>query len=225
MALPRCNETTRSPPKTKVGDLFTNTDGDTGVVVKYHNSRKVEVVFIDTMYETTACAINIREGKVKDKLKPSVHGVGFIGDGKFNSKYVSYPSWISMLERCYDFKFQQRSPTYIGCTVCEEWHNFQNYTEWYNKAHPSDGNKYQLDKDIRVSGNKIYSPDTCIFVTASENLINAFAKDYTFIDPDGKLVEIYNLSSFCRSNGLHQGSMSRVSRGRLKQHKGWTNTN
>jgi len=29
---------------------------------------------------------------------------------------------------------------------------------------------YQLDKDIKVQGNKLYSPDTCLFVTQEQNL-------------------------------------------------------
>ncbi len=57
--------------------------------------------------------------------------------------------------------YQRRNPTYIGVTVCEEWKDFRTFEKWMLKQ------KYEgmvLDKDIRVKGNKIYSPETCIFV-------------------------------------------------------------
>lgn len=222
MALLYDNKSIESHPKTKVGDLFTSNSGDVGLVVEYYNSRNVVVVFIDTMYETTTSAINIRSGAIKDRLKPSVHGVGFIGDGDFNSTHPAYPTWAGMISRCYYLKYQQKFPTYIGCTVCEEWCNFQNYARWYDKNCPNDGNKYQLDKDIKFSGNKIYSPDTCSFVSGAANTIKALAKNYIFTSPEGQLVEVYNLASFCRSRGLHPSHMARVSRGSNKQHKGWT---
>jgi hypothetical protein len=70
-----------------------------------------------------------------------------------------------MIKRCYSTKCLERDYTYKNCSVCEEWHNFQNFAKWY------DENYYQvpreqmnLDKDILHKGNKIYSPDNCVFV-------------------------------------------------------------
>ena len=38
-----------------------------------------------------------------------------------------YRRWINMLERCYSEKFQEKNPTYRGCSVCEEWLTFSNF--------------------------------------------------------------------------------------------------
>ena len=38
------------------------------------------------------------------------------------------------------------------------------YNEWLTDR------DYQLDKDIKISGSKIYSRDTCMFVTRKENM-------------------------------------------------------
>ena len=47
------------------------------------------------------------------------------------------------------------------------------------------------------------------------------AKKYKFINPNGDLVEIVNLSKFCRENNLNQGLMSSVARGYRSHHKNW----
>ena len=85
----------------------------------------------------------------------------------------SYDAWKSMLRRCYSDKCKKDWPTYRYCTVCEEWLVFSNFDRWFLQNY-KDG--FQLDKDILVAGNKLYSPETCLlvpqwlnsFVTGSE---------------------------------------------------------
>ena len=71
--------------------------------------------------------------------------------------------------------------SYKGVEVCEEWYNFQNFAEWcetqkFLNAKDVKGKSYQLDKDILVKGNKIYSPDTCCFVPPEINSLFINAK-------------------------------------------------
>jgi len=108
---------------------------------------------------------------MKDKFKPSVCGVGFIGEGSHTSRINgdlnrTYTVWNSMIVRCYSDLYQKRRPAYIGCTVCPEWHDFQVFGDWFVLNYV-DG--FQLDKDILKQGNRIYSPDTCIFVSSQVN--------------------------------------------------------
>ena len=75
-----------------------------------------------------------------------------------------------MLERCYDSKFHEKRPTYVDCEVYEEWLNFQEYGQWFDdNYYEIKGERMHLDKDILVKHNKIYSPDTCIFVPQTIN--------------------------------------------------------
>jgi hypothetical protein len=61
-------------------------------------------------------------------------------------------------------------PTYKGCTVDESWHNFQNFAAWYDKNfYEIDGERMELEKDILIKGNKVYSPETCVFAPHSIN--------------------------------------------------------
>ena len=48
-------------------------------IVKYNDSKDVEILFINTGYEATVELGHIRNGYVKDPYAPSVCGVGITG--------------------------------------------------------------------------------------------------------------------------------------------------
>lgn len=108
------------------------------------------------------------------RSKRLVCGVGINDSDHQTSKIVSgkvvtcpfYRKWKKMIERCYSEKWQEKCPTYKGCSVCSEWLTFSNFREWMDRQN---WNGNHLDKDIILSGNKIYSPDTCIFIPQAIN--------------------------------------------------------
>ena len=83
----------------------------------------------------------------------------------------AYNCWFNMFTRCYDNEHRTKSHIrYIGCTVCDEWHNYQNFAKWFNENYYESTNEnIEIDKDILIKGNKIYSPQTCCFVPESIN--------------------------------------------------------
>lgn len=152
--------------KIKVGDRFESNKYGWIEVIEYNNAVDITVKFDKTEYVTNAHGSSIRKGKVKDKLHPSVYGVGFLGVGGnygwFEGKHTKeYDCWQAMLKRCYSEKKQERCPTYRGCSVCKDWHNFQVFASYYETNHKEG---YHLDKDLLFKGNKVYSPETCVFV-------------------------------------------------------------
>jgi len=82
-----------------------------------------------------------------------------------------YRAWENMLERCYSAKYHERFPTYRGCSVSEEWITFSNFRAWMECQ---DFEGMHLDKDILFEGNKVYSKETCVFVTS---MVNTFTLD------------------------------------------------
>lgn len=82
-----------------------------------------------------------------------------------------YTRWFCMLKRCYDVNFQNRRPSYFGCTVCDEWLTFSNFKKWMETQ---DWQGKELDKDILFQGNKVYSPESCVFV---DRVTNSFFND------------------------------------------------
>lgn len=108
-----------------------------------------------------------------------LHGVG-LNDADYavcpreNGKIVwckFYRVWSSMLWRCYSKTKDVNSPTYKGVQVCEEWLRFSNFKAWMEKQ---DWEGKELDKDLLIEDNKIYSPSTCVFVT---HKVNGFITD------------------------------------------------
>tara|TARA_R110001632_G_scaffold166585_1_gene285028 strand:- start:1076 stop:1714 length:639 start_codon:yes stop_codon:yes gene_type:complete len=204
--------------------IYTSNNCGKFKIVNYISAKNVKIRFVDTGQLMTASAGDILRGKVKDRSKPTVYGVGFIGVGGYKSiingsRSRSYNIWVSMIQRCYSKKCQATNPTYKDCSVCDDWLDFQVFAKWFDDNYV-DG--YHLDKDIKNKGNKIYSPENCLFVSQNENTAFAFAKHYKFISPKGEAVSIYNMRKFCRDNGVTASRMNAVHRGNEKQHKGWT---
>lgn len=161
------------PSDIKIGSKHETNSSGTLTVLDVIDSYDIKVKFDKTGYETTVSAGNIRKGSVKDKNKPVVCGVGFIGDGKFfatkkGKRDPAYRAWTNMLFRCFSDDYKSRQPTYMKCTVDESWLSYQVFAKWFYENNK--GEKYQLDKDLIIHGNKHYSPETCALVPQWLNL-------------------------------------------------------
>jgi len=205
-------------------EIYESNNSGAFIIIDRDGYERVTVQFTKTGYTTVTTNQNVQKGQVKDKLRPSVYGVGFVGVGHYTPRVngnisKSYQTWISMLERCYSHLQSLNNPTYEGCTVCSDWHNFQIFAEWFNSNYIEG---YHLDKDIKIKGNKMYSPFSCMFVSEQENVEEAHAKSYSLISPAGDVVSVYNMSKHCREHGLSTGHMSSVVNGNRQSHKGWT---
>ena len=174
----------------RVGYKFTTNSGWNGEVIEWNDAFNVKVKWQDGSESTTSWA-DITGGSIKPLLQPSVSGVGYIGEGRFiprsykklspGEEYapdMAYSYWMRMITRCYSEKEQSKPScrAYIGCTVSEEWHNFQNFAEWcvanqYCGKLDHKGKLWHLDKDILMEGNRVYQPECCTFVP---NVINSF---------------------------------------------------
>ena len=144
-------------------------------IVKYNDARNVEIQFVNTGFETSAQLTNLRNGNVKDRLTPSVYGVGELGT-KYPTKVngvltKEYDLWHSMLRRCYSDSSKKKRPTYEGCKCSENFESFEYFYEWCNKQIGFGNEGWQLDKDLLTKGNKVYSEDSCIFIPNEINLL------------------------------------------------------
>lgn len=151
-----------------------NTLGSLMIVDAYYGSTEVWVRF--SQGNVVRCSWQqFQKGNVKNPYDKSVFGIGYLGEGNYKSNNGNglteqYKAWVAMLMRCYSLKFHEKNPSYIGCTVDERWHNFQTFAKWYDENHYTiPGQKIDLDKDILVKGNKVYSPEACIFTPSAIN--------------------------------------------------------
>lgn len=106
---------------------------------------------------------------------------GFITDiqcSKNGIHFKSYKVWKSMIERCYN-KNNHAYKHYgeKGVTICNEWNLYSNFKKWFDKNYIEG---FQIDKDF--AGGKLYSPETCIFISAKENAREARSRqDYSYL--------------------------------------------
>lgn len=118
-----------------------------------------------------------KKGKIKCPYEKRVFNIGYLGEGRYNASINGkltkcYKIWQHMLARCYDSKYIEKYPTYKDCIVHDSWHNFQNFAGWFEKNfYQIEGERICLDKDILCKGNKMYSPDTCVFVPSRINTL------------------------------------------------------
>lgn len=132
--------------------------GTKTTIIQYENNKKVLVEFDDNYkYQYYTSYMNFKNGKLTNPFEcRNENGIGFIGVGKYNSKEhkLAYYKWSSNLQRCLKTDYANESlKSYEGCTICEDWLNFQHFAEWFYENYYDCDEPICVDKDILVHGN------------------------------------------------------------------------
>lgn len=134
-------------------------------------------------------------------------GVGIVGN-KYQSRINyeitrEYALWSFILYRCYQDK---RALSYKDVIVCDEWLYYENFYEWlhsqenFDKWISSERKSWDIDKDILVKGNKIYSPETCCLVPKRVNELFIKRTDYRGNLPIGVIWSKNKFIAQCHNN-------------------------
>lgn len=181
-------------------------------IIEYRNYSDIDVEFLDDnkYIKRHVTFGSFKRGEVKNPYDKIVFGVGYIGEGnnltKIDGKISKiYLIWYEIIERCYGNK--EKYPSYYGIsTVCEEWHCFHRFADWYeNNKYECEG-RLHIDKDILFPGNKLYSPNTCLLIPQRINML--------FVNKSNKwkLPNGINKTSTCKFtstyNGCHLGTFN-----------------
>ena len=157
---------------------YTNKQGLNYKIVHYNTYYDITILF-DSGYIKSATMKEVKRNAIKDKLSPSVYGVGIVGiryNTKVDGKHTTeYGTWKNMLRRCYSEKGRHKFQSYDDCIVSENFKKYSYFYEWVNKQVGFNtvddmGNIFQLDKDLLSKGNKIYSETTCVFLPLEINI-------------------------------------------------------
>lgn len=154
-----------------VGKTFTSNKCGDFIVIEYKDYDNVVVKFTATGSVVTTQLYHIKDGSIKDRMFPSVCGVGIVGEkyplenGKQSKEYTV---WVGMLDRCYSTTNNTRK-TYEGCEVASSFRYLPFFKDWCHNQVGFGEKGFALDKDILVKGNKVYSPETCCFVPQEIN--------------------------------------------------------
>lgn len=106
-----------------------------------------------------------------------------------------YQVWSGMINRCYG---KRDLSHYNGCSVTTDWLTFSNFKMWMESQ---DWEGKALDKDLIVPDNKVYSPETCVFITQEVNNFILDRKNCRGEHPIG----VY----FIQRSGKYKSSISR----------------
>ena len=162
-------------PEDRIGQKSVNCEGYEMEIIKYYSSTNISVRFSDGNIIDNVEYGTFKSGSVSNPYHKTAVNVGYFGVGKYKAKISgkmtkSYNTWRGMLDRCYNEKIREQFPTYKDVTVCDEWHNFQNFAQWYeDNYNPEYMKDWHLDKDIICKECKTYSPETCAFVPKEIN--------------------------------------------------------
>ena len=161
----------------KTGEERVMNNGEIAKIIEYKKWDDIDVLFIETGYISYSQQYsNFKKGALKDPYLKTIKGVACVGETSTtdeNGKVLkSREVWGDMIKRCYDEKQLKRRPSYMGVTVCDEWLCYANFKEWYDEnIYEIKDERIHLDKDILIKGNKVYSPETCIFVPQRINVL------------------------------------------------------
>lgn len=168
-----CNYKRKKTPL--LGDELITDGGYKYKIIEFIDKDKIKIQFQDeSKYIKIVSSRFIRSGRIESPFFKNVYGAGYYG-GEFKSgelNNICYNHWHKMIERCYNKQAENKYINYNNCTVSEEWLNYYNFCDWFEENYyilENDVDRMNLDKDILIKGNKIYSPNTCVFVPARIN--------------------------------------------------------
>ena len=158
-----------------VGKICKSLNSGDFKIVKYNNSKNVEIQFLKTGYETLVQLGDIKNGLIKDPYSPSVYSVGITGTkyppsiNGVNTK--EYALWKHMLRRCYSNTYKKKYTTYEGCEASENFKSYEYFYEWCHRQVGFGVDGFEIDKDLLIKGNKVYSENTCVFLPQEINKV------------------------------------------------------
>lgn len=157
----------------RIGETKCNIHGDLMRIVEYNTNKDIIVEFQDDYKARVHTRYKFfSDGTVRNPYGKNMYGVAIVGN-KYSSHTKEYEVWNNILVRCFDEKYKEKYPTYQNVTCCEEWLLFENFYEWLH-SQPNfekwlNGKRWDVDKDIIIKGNKVYSPDNCCLVPNNVN--------------------------------------------------------
>ena len=215
----------------KVGEIYNTKNYGKCIVIKRGEQQGQYLVkFLNTNGIGAFWAKHIKTGSIRDPYAYKVAGVGYTGDIPTTGEHSPYYSiWHDMMHRCYDPN-NKRAHAYRNVYVTDEWRVFEHFYNDCKKLPGYDHDKIAkgelvIDKDSkqRFALVKVYSPDTCVWLTKHENNQMQDGQQRRFIatSPTGEKFEDYNITDFARNHDLSRRNISAVLHGRNKTTQGW----
>ena len=157
------------------GSVFKTKNYGDVVVLEYNNARDVTIKFLNTGNVRKIATSELKKGEIRDNEAFPVYKVGVMDipnelkRGQPNPR--EYSIWNGVRQRCYNENIRHLTPSYQEAEMSENFKRYSYFKDWCNKQIGFDQDGWQLDKDILIKGNKIYSEDNCCFVPPEINTL------------------------------------------------------
>ncbi len=146
--------------------------------IEYRGANDITVQFDESGYEVNTTWATFNKGSISSPYDKTVYGKAWLGEGKYKTfddgeATYAYKLFWNMHKRCNSTSYQNVQPTYVGCSVCDEWNDFQVFADWVSQNFydiPHDC-RIELDKNVLDANNKVYCPEKCRFIPKPLNLI------------------------------------------------------
>ena len=141
------------------GYQFITLDNHIATIINYIDSKHIIIKFnngLEVNYTTK------RLSDIHNHRMPQVKSYNI-------DNQKCYRLWSTLINRA--VYHSNGHKIYKETSICDEWRVYDNFKKWYEENYytlPS-GESVQLDKDILVKHNTVYSPSTCIFVPQTIN--------------------------------------------------------
>lgn len=157
----------------RLGETKLNNQGCKMKIIAYYDADNVLIEFQDEYKAQVYSSYrHFKNGNVKNPYHPSARNVGIVGNKypcSINRKVTKeYEAWQNIIIRCYNEKYKEKNLTYKEVICCSEWLLYENFYDWLHSQENFEkwlsGDRWAVDKDILIKGNKIYSSESCCLV-------------------------------------------------------------
>ena len=156
------------------GSVFKTKNYGDVVVLDYYNARDVTIKFLNTGNVRKTGTSELKKGEIRDNEAFPVYSVGIMDVPNEARRNVPIPKeysiWNGVRQRCYNENIRHLTPSYQEVEMSENFKRYSYFKEWCHNQIGFDQDGWQLDKDILIKGNKVYSEYTCCFVPQEINV-------------------------------------------------------
>ena len=157
------------------GSVFKTKNYGDVVVLDYYNARDVTIKFLNTGNVRKTGTSELKKGEIRDNEAFPVYIVGIMDVPNEARRNVPIPKeysiWNGVRQRCYNENIRHLNPSYQEAEMSENFKRYSYFKEWCHNQIGFDQDGWQLDKDILIKGNKLYSEATCCFVPPEINTL------------------------------------------------------
>lgn len=159
--------------KQRTGAEKYNNQGCLMRIANYISYYDVEVEFFEPRYVVVHARYDqFNRGCLLNPYHSSVFGKGSVGIkypiSENGCLLKEYKTWVQILRRACSETYKIQFPAYQEVSICNEWLCYENFYEWIHAQENFDkwlsGERWAIDKDILIKGNKQYSPNSCCLV-------------------------------------------------------------